>query len=86
MISSKEILIKTGMSRATLNNYINLGILSKPLVRQPAAGETAAPALGYFPDWALERIEQVLRMKAEGLTMAQIIARVRARPEQAAEA
>ena len=86
MISSKEILIKTGISRATLNNYINLGILSKPLVRQPAAGETVAPVLGYFPDWALERIEQVLRMKAEGLTMAQIIARVGGRPEQAAEA
>ena len=76
MISSKKILLKTGISRATLNNYITLGILSKPLVRQPAPGEADAPALGYFPDWALERIEQVHRMKTEGLTMAEIAARI----------
>lgn len=76
MISSKEILLKTGISRATLNNYIALGILSKPLIRQPAVGEGGAPALGYFPDSALERIEQVRRMKSEGLTMNEIAARL----------
>ena len=75
MISSKEILVKTGISRATLNNYITLGILSRPLVRQPAVGEGDAPALGYFPDSALERIEEVRRLKSEGLTMAEIAER-----------
>lgn len=50
-----------------------MGILSRPLVKQPAPGEAEAPALGYFPDSALERIEQVRRMKAEGLSMAEIV-------------
>jgi adenylate cyclase len=83
MISSKKILLQTGISRATLNNYIALGILSKPLVRQPAPGEADAPSLGYFPDWALERIEQVHRMKTEGLTMAEIAARLGGKQETA---
>jgi len=83
MISSKKLLLETGISRATLNNYIALGILSKPLVRQPAPGEADAPALGYFPDWALERIEQVHRMKSEGLTMAEIAARIGVKQEAA---
>ena len=76
MISSKDILAKTNISRATLNNYIKLGILSKPLVRQTTAGEGDAKMLGYFPDSALEKIELVRRMKAEGLTMAEIVARI----------
>ena len=81
MISSKEILVKTGISRATLNNYITLGILSRPLVRQPAAGEGDAPAMGYFPDSVLERIEEVRRMKSEGLTMAEIAERMGGKQE-----
>ena len=32
--------------------------------------------LGYFPDSALEKIDLVRRMKAEGLTMAEIVARI----------
>src|SRR4051812_34125071 len=79
LISSKEILVKTGISRATLNNYITLGILSRPLVRQPAVGEGDAPALGYFPDSAIERIEEVRRLKGEGLTMAEIASRLGSR-------
>ncbi len=38
--------------------------------------------LGYFPDWALERIEQVRRLKTEGLTMTEIVARIGVRQEQ----
>ena len=53
MISSKELLDKTGISRATLNNYISAGLLSKPLVQQ-VSGESSGPKLlGYFPDSAL---------------------------------
>jgi len=75
MLSSKDLIEQTGISRATLNNYINLGILSKPIV-QTAGGETrGARILGYFPDWSLERIELVRQLKAEGLTMADIGAR-----------
>ena len=78
MLSSKEILIKTGISRATLNNYIALGLLSKPLVQYAGQDGGGAKLLGYFPDWALERIELVKRLKKEGLTMAEIVARVSA--------
>jgi adenylate cyclase len=85
VISSKYIIEKTGISRATLNNYIKLGILSKPLVRQTTAGEGDAKMLGYFPDWALEKIEVVRRMKREGLTMAEIVARIGMKPGQASE-
>jgi len=35
LISSKEILDQTGISRATLNNYIRVGILPRPLVQRP---------------------------------------------------
>ena len=76
MISSKEILDKTGLSRATLNNYISFGLLPKPTLQQ-ILGETSGPKLlGYFPDSALERIEMIQRLKREGLTMAEIVARI----------
>ena len=78
MLSSKELIIKTGISRATLNNYIGLGLLSKPLVQYAGQEGGGAKLLGYFPDWALERIELVKRLKKEGLTMAEIVARVSA--------
>src|SRR5262245_2963388 len=75
MISSKELLEKTGISRATLNNYISAGLLSKPLVQQ-VSGESSGPKLlGYFPDSALERIELIQQLKKEGLSMGEIIAR-----------
>ena len=77
MLSSKEILVKTGISRATLNNYINLGILSKPLVMQPRDSAGKTRLLGYFPDESLERIELVSRLKGEGLTMGEIVVRLR---------
>ena len=76
MFSSKEILAQTGISRATLNNYISLGILSKPVIRQPEPGAGDAPALGYFPDNSLDRIEQVRKLKSQGLSMAEIASRL----------
>ncbi|MDD1632410.1 MAG: MerR family transcriptional regulator, partial [Methylococcaceae bacterium] len=81
MLSSKEILEKTGISRATLNNYINLGILSKPIVQYPGSSAGGAKVLGYFPDASLDRIELVRRLKAEGLSMAEIAARMGAQED-----
>lgn len=81
MISSKQLLEKTGISRATLNNYISAGLLSKPLVQQ-VSGEVNGPKLlGYFPDSALERIELIQQLKREGVSMAEIIDRLNA-PKQ----
>ena len=38
LISSKEVLEKSGISRATLNNYIKMGIIPKPIVQSPKEG------------------------------------------------
>ena len=76
MKSSKEILEQTGISRATLNNYIKLGLLSKPVLKQPQPDEGDAKLMGYFPEETITRIEEVQRLKREGLTMAEVVARI----------
>ncbi len=76
MKSSKEILEQTNISRATLNNYIRFGILSKPILRQPQPEEGDAKMMGYFPDETISRIEEVQRLKKEGMSMAEIVRRI----------
>lgn len=73
LITSKEILHKTGISRATLNNYIKVGILPKPVVKKPGDGQERTRQIGYFPVDALDRIALVRRLKREGNPMAVII-------------
>lgn len=73
LISSKEILEKTGISRATLNNYIRVGILPRPLVQRPLDPVSGAKKIGYFPPTALERIQTIQRLKKEGRSMGEII-------------
>jgi DNA-binding transcriptional MerR regulator len=79
MISSKTLIDQTGISRATLNNYIQLGILPKPVVQSLSADADAeaggARVLGYFPDDSLERVQAVQILKAQGLSMAQVAER-----------
>jgi class 3 adenylate cyclase/DNA-binding transcriptional MerR regulator len=72
MLTSKQIIEKTGISRATLNNYISLGLLPRPLVQRAQKDHGRAPRIGYFSDEALERIQAIHQMKKEGLTMSQI--------------
>ena len=71
-ISSKEILARTGISRATLNNYIGLNLIPPPTVRKPeeAGGPTK---IGYFPEWVVDRIDRVRQLKTEGMRMSQIV-------------
>jgi DNA-binding transcriptional MerR regulator len=73
MLTSRTLLEATGISRATLNNYIAMGLLPKPQVKRmsPAPGEPAA-TLGYFPDWALDRIEQIQHLKKSGQALEDI--------------
>jgi len=74
MISSKELIDRTGISRATLNNYIAMGLLPRPFVSSPAEDEDSrARQLGYFPDSAIERVTEIQRLKREGYTMAEIV-------------
>lgn len=75
MISSKTLIDKTGISRATLNNYIKLGLLVRPVVKNPKSKGDGPRQLGYFPDIAEDRIRQIRQSKREGLSMAQIISR-----------
>ena len=78
MISSKALIDQTGISRATLNNYIQLGILPKPVVQSLSADadEGGARVLGFFPDDALERVQAVQILKTQGLSMAQVAERL----------
>ncbi|MCF6290011.1 MAG: hypothetical protein L3J03_03295 [Desulfobacterales bacterium] len=69
MISSKEIFEKTGISRATLNNYIKLGILPRPIVKRAGAGQQGAKKIGFFPRGVLDRIDRVKQLKRSGFTM-----------------
>lgn len=72
MITSKDILEKTGISRATLNNYIKMGILPKPDVRRAGSDLKGTKQIGYFSEDVLDRIEKVNRLKSEGGSMEEI--------------
>jgi adenylate cyclase len=73
MLSSKELLEKTGISRATLNNYVARGLLPKPVVTRPVARGSKQPRqLGYFPEEAVALVEQIQLWKREGLSMDEI--------------
>jgi len=77
MITSKELLDKTGISRATLNNYIARGLLTRPVVASPEVrGGNRPRQIGYFPDDALARVGQILKLKQEGLSMDEIASRI----------
>ena len=74
MLNSKELLEQTGISRATLNNYIGWGIVPKPEILPPGPQDGDAPRLGYFPDETLARIAEIQRLKKEGWSMTRIAA------------
>lgn len=75
MITSKHLIDQTRLSRATLNNYIGFGLLPRPVVKRlpPEPGARHA-TLGYFPDWALQRILHIQDLKKQGMTLDQIVA------------
>lgn len=75
-LDSKALMARTGISRATLNNYVALGILPRPHV---AAGEgnSRARRIGYFPEWAVDVVARVGDMKAAGRSMNDIAAELR---------
>jgi class 3 adenylate cyclase len=69
LLNSKELLQKTGISRATLNNYIGWGIVPRPEVLPPGPADGAAPRIGYFPDEIVDRIAEIQRFKSDGWSM-----------------
>jgi class 3 adenylate cyclase/DNA-binding transcriptional MerR regulator len=72
MITSKDIISKTGISRATLNNYIKLGILPRPVVGPPRPGDHGVKQIGYFPEEVIVRLDRVKLMKDQGRSMEEI--------------
>lgn len=71
-ITSKEILVRAKISRATLNNYIKMGILPRPVIGKSEAVQRGSKQIGYFPEDVIERILEVQRMKQQGETMEEI--------------
>ena len=86
MLTSREVLRLTGISRATLNNYITLGILPRPLVSGAEPGSGNIRRIGYFEDYVVDRIRDVQRLKREGLTMSDIADRFSGAGEPESEA
>jgi adenylate cyclase len=82
LITSKEILKRTGISRATLNNYIKMGLLPKPVVKKGGPDLKKVKQIGYFPEDVLDRIREVKQLKHEGLPMAAIIQHFNEPPAQ----
>ena len=72
LLTSKDILEKTGLSRATLNNYIARGFLPKPIVSRPEIMGSGPRQIGHFPPDVLQRIEQIQEWKRGGINMEEI--------------
>jgi adenylate cyclase len=72
VFTSKEVLERTGISRATLNNYISSGLLPRPDVLPPDPSAGSAPRIGYFPDDTVDRILEIQRLKTEGWSIGRI--------------
>ena len=77
MLNSKQLIELTGISRATLNNYVALGILPNPVVKAPIGEAGRATRLGYFEDEAVDCIKEVQELKKQGLSMHQIAEKIR---------
>ncbi|HYA02242.1 MAG TPA: hypothetical protein VEI04_03925 [Syntrophobacteria bacterium] len=72
-ISSKEVLARAGISRATLNNYIALKLIPHPTVRKPDYAE-GPTKIGYFPTWVLDHLARVRELKNRGMRIPDIVA------------
>ncbi len=73
-LTSRELMARASISRATLNNYIGLGILPKPELAPGEGPGRQAPRIGRFPAAALATLETVERLKRAGHTMGEIAA------------
>ncbi len=72
MLTSKYLIEKTGISRATLNSYIKLGIVSKPEGSSPGLQVKGPWQIGFFPDDTLDRIVLIDQLKEDGYSMSEI--------------
>lgn len=80
-LTSRQVMARAGISRATLNNYIQLGILPKPELAKYVTAGRRVPRIGHFPRSALAAIEHVKRLKREGFTIAEIASMLTSRKD-----
>ena len=73
MISSKTLLKLSGISRATLNNYIKNGLLPRPIIETGDRTKSVSSRLGFFPESSIETIKQIQECKEASMTMSEII-------------
>ena len=74
MLSSLELIQATGVSRATLNNYIAQGLIPRPVVQKPDENSASrARQMGFFPEETIPCIKHIQQLKKEGKSMAEII-------------
>jgi adenylate cyclase len=76
-IDSSELLDKCEITKPTLEYYIKLGIVPRPVVRNSEDGLT-----GYFPPEVIDTIDKVRQLKDEGETMEEIVKKVKNPPEE----
>jgi len=69
VLTSRQLMQRAGISRATLNNYIQMGILPKPVL---APGQGRTRRIGHFLPESLEAIANVNQLKKRGHTMTEI--------------
>ena len=75
-IDSSELLDKCEITKPTLDYYIKLGIVPKPIVRNSDDDLT-----GYFPPDVIDTIDRIKQLKDEGETMEEIVKKVKHSPE-----
>ena len=72
LLTSKEILEKTGISRASLHNYIARGLLPKPATAASAAGSPGVRHAGQFEPTVIDTITRILQLKQSGFSLDEI--------------
>jgi len=78
MYTSLTLMEATGVSRATLNNYITMGLIPRPVIKKPdAQSKSQARQIGYFPPETLSRIQQIQQLKKDGKSMTEIASLLR---------
>jgi len=76
-IDSNELLNKCEITKPTLDYYIKLGIIPKPVMRN-----FDDDLIGYFPPGVADTIDKIKQMKDEGETMEEIVKKIKYSPDR----
>jgi len=85
LVSSIAVLSRTGLSRATLNNYIKMGMIPAPIVKKPNDPSIKAKQIGYFEDSVWDTLDKIKLYKKEGRSMKEIGSLLSLNPNESSE-